>query len=118
MIRLVEAKVTQHSPEDFPNRLGTDGYAEDEVEKLEKAIASIQEDLTALFEKEELGSTWKEALDASTTSQELELDFIDEANFLRPVRHLDMRRSVRIEYLMSKLAYLLILKSEAEQYPW
>ena len=117
-IKLVEANLTEHAPEDFPNRLEADGIPEDELEKLKKAVISIQDELSALFMAEDFGSAWKEALEASKASQELELNFIDEASFLRPVRHFDMRRSVQVEYLKAKLSYLLLVKSEADQYPW
>lgn len=114
-IKLVEAKITQHAPKDFPNRIGPDGYAEDELEKLKAAIVAVQTELTIMLSKEEFASTWQDALNAGITSQEMELGFIDEAEFLRPVRHLDMRRSVQIDYLKARLAYLTLLKSEAEQ---
>ncbi len=117
-IKLVEAKVTEFSPQDFPNRIGPDGSEEDELEKLEKAITSIQDELSALFKEEEIGPAWVQAVDISKQSQKLELGFLESADFLRPVRHLDMRRSVQIEYLKARLSYLLILKSEADQYPW
>jgi hypothetical protein len=47
--------------------------------------------------------------------QRVRLKRDDEAEFLRPVRHLDMRRSVQIDYLKARLAYLTLLKSEADQ---
>jgi hypothetical protein len=78
-------------------------------------VVTVQTELTTMLSKEEFASTWQDALDASIRSQEMELGFIDEAEFLRPVRHLDMRRSVQIDYLKARLAYLTLLKSEADQ---
>jgi hypothetical protein len=60
-----------------------------------------------------LEGAWKEALKASASSQQKELSFIEQAEFLRPVRHLDMRRDIQIEYLKTRLAYLTLLKSAA-----
>jgi hypothetical protein len=114
-IKLVEEKITQHAPKDFPNRLGPDGYEEDELEKLKSTIVTVQTELTAILSKESFAPSWQDALNASIESQEMELGFIDEAEFLRPVRHLDMRRSVQVDYLKARLAYLTLLKSEADQ---
>lgn len=117
-IKLVEAKITQHSPHDFPNRLDLDGFPESELEKLESAIASVETELSVLFgkhEDDEFRASWKRAVDASNFSQTLELSFIEEAHFLRPVRYIDLRRSVQIDRLRARLTYLLSLKSEAEQ---
>jgi hypothetical protein len=117
-IKLVEAKITQHSPPEFPNRLGPDGYTEDELGKLEAAISAVQKELTTIFERdddEEFRNRWANALATSTASQNLEMGFIEDAAFLRPVRYLDFRRSFQIEYLKGRLAYLLSLKREAEQ---
>ena len=117
-IKLIEAKITQHSPLDFPNRLDSYGHTEDELEKLESAISSAEADLTKILQlddNKEFRASWERTLEASRASQNLELGFIEDASFLRPVRHLDFRRSFQIEYLKARLAYLLSLKAEAEQ---
>jgi hypothetical protein len=113
-MRLVETKITEHSPKNFPNRLDAEGYAEDEVEKLKAGISTIETELNVMLTGwEGLEGAWKEALKASVASQEKELSFIEQAEFLRPVMHLDMRRDIQIEYLKTRLAYLTLLKSEA-----
>ena len=84
-MRLVEAKITEHSPNNFPNRLDAEGYAEDEVEKLKAGISAIETELNVMLTGwEGLEGAWKEALEASVASQEKELSFIEQAEFLRP----------------------------------
>ena len=114
-IKLLEGHITKYAPQDFPNRLTTEGDAEDEYEKLEQAIASIEAELSSKFQNEDdLTEAWEAALGMSRQSLELEIDFLAKAQFLRPLRHLDMRRSVQIDFLKNRLAYLTILKSELD----
>jgi hypothetical protein len=112
-IKLLEGHITRYAPQDFPNRLTAEGWAEDEYEKLEKAIASAEAELSAKFQNDDdLTKPWEDALAASRQSLRLEIDFLAKAKFLlRPVRHLDMGRSVQIDCLKNRLAYLTILKS-------
>ena len=112
-IKLLEGHITKYAPQDFPNRLRPEGYAEDEYEKLEKAIAAIEAELSNKFQDDaDLTKRWGNALAKSRESLRLEIDFLAKAEFLRPVRHLDMRRSVQIDCLKNRLAYLTILNSE------
>ena len=114
-IKLLEGHITKYAPRDFPNRLTAEGAAEDEYEKIEKAIASIEAELSSKFQNEDdLTNAWEAALGMSRQSLQLEIDFLAKAEFLRPVRHLDMRRSVQIDCLKNRLAYLTILKSELD----
>jgi hypothetical protein len=115
-IKLLEGHITKYAPQDFPNRLTAEGDAEDEYEKLEKAIAAIEDELSNRFQEEDdLTNPWGDALAMSRQSLRLEIDFLAKAEFLRPVRHLDMRRSVQIDCLKNRLAYLTILKSEFDR---
>lgn len=121
-MKVVEAAITQYSPEDFPNRIGQDGYAEDELEKLKTQITTLETELGAMLVGWEgladgLGDAWIEARRASAASQEKELAFIEAAEFLRPVRHLDARREVQIEFLKTRLSYLKLLRAEAQGDP-
>ena len=114
-IKLLEGHITKYAPQDFPNRLTAEGDAEDEYKKLEKTIASIEAELSGKFQNEDdLTKPWEDALATSRRSLRLEIDFLAKAEFLRPVRHLDMRRSVQIDCLKNRLAYLTILKSELD----
>jgi hypothetical protein len=45
-----------------------------------------------------------------------ELAFVESASFLRPVRHLDARPTVKDEVLKFRLAYLRFLLEELEPY--
>jgi hypothetical protein len=114
-IKLLEGHITKYAPQDFPNRLTTDGHAENEYDKLEKAIAAIEAELSNKFQNEDgLTKAWEDALATSRQSLRLEIDFLAKAEFLRPVRYLDMRRSVQIDCLKNRLAYLTILTSELD----
>jgi hypothetical protein len=42
------------------------------------------------------------------------MGYIEEAIFLHPVRHIDMRASAQTELLKARLAFLRLLKSELE----
>jgi hypothetical protein len=113
-MKLVETKITQHSPKDFPNRLDEEGFAEDELEKLKEAITAVIKELDEMFTGSEgIEKLWKEAMASGIETQTRELAFLEGADFLRPVRHLDMRRDVQIEYLKTRLSYLTLLRSEA-----
>jgi hypothetical protein len=114
-MKAIELHLTKRAPVDFPNRLKEDGGEEDELEKLNGKVLSLESYLTneiARFGDSE--ADWKEALSASQEARSKEMTYLDEAVFLRPVRHLDMRRSVQIEFLKSRLAYLRLLKSEMD----
>jgi hypothetical protein len=114
-IKLLEGHITKYAPQDFPNRLTAEGNAEDEYEKIEEAIAAVEAKLSKKFQNEDdLTKSWEDALATSRQSLRLEIDFLAKAEFLRPVRYLDMRRSVQIDCLKNRLAYLTILKSELD----
>jgi hypothetical protein len=118
-IKLIEQKITEHAPKSFPNRVDADGFEEDEFQKLSEEIASLEAEITPKIERwgafDGSESTWVEALEASIASRNLDLDFLGRASFLRPVRYLDMRRAVQIEYLKNRLAFLYLLKSELDK---
>jgi hypothetical protein len=114
-IKAIELHLTKCAPVDFPNRLKEDGGEEDELEKLNAKVLALESCLTneiARFGDNE--ADWKAALSASQEARSKEMAYLEEAVFLRPVRHLDMRRSVQIEFLKSRLAYLRLLKSEMD----
>ena len=57
---------------------------------------------------------WREALKASQLSRLKELKFIDSADFLSPLRHLDLKTPVKISFLKGRFAYLLFIRKELE----
>jgi hypothetical protein len=114
-IKSIELHITKEASTEFPNRLLEDGTEEDELEKLNAAVSELESDLTRSIEKfEDNEAIWKEALAAIQYARSKEMAYVDEAVFLRPVRHLDMRRSTQIELLKNRLAFLRLLKSELE----
>ncbi len=70
--------------------------------------------LTHYFESNEEGglAEWLEALAASRKSAGHENEFLFQADFLRPIRHLNASRAVRMRYLKGRLEYLYVLKEE------
>jgi hypothetical protein len=116
-IKLIEGIITKNAPRDFPNRLGEDWIEEDELEKLTARIADVETDIKTKVDKHDQGSApWNAAVMASQAALAEERAFIGQARFLHPVRHLDFRRAVQIELLKSRLAFLLHLKSELDEY--
>jgi hypothetical protein len=118
-IKLIESHVTKSAPVEFPNRLREDGGEEDELEMLSARISDIESKLKERIRRTYYGDdyyieTWNEALSASQNARTKELALLEKADFLQPVRHLDMRRSFQIELLKTRLAFLLLLKSELD----
>ncbi len=112
-IKLIESHVTKSAPAEFPNRLRADGTEEDELEQLTTKISELESKLTDKIEKLGDGEEiWNEALSMSQNARNKELAFLEQAEFLRPIRPLDVRRSFQIELLKTRLAFLLLLKSE------
>jgi len=116
-IKLLEAQITQHASRRFPNRLDASGYPEDEYEKITEEILALEAALSSSLETPEMDGAraWAEALKASRASSEKELQFLQKADFLRPIRHLDSRRLMQVEYLKTRLAYLSLLKSALDR---
>jgi len=113
-IKTLESELTRHAPKEFPNRIDAEGYAESEIEKIRNEIARLESELSNVFDGDSYYSTgeWAAALQASRTSVSKEVEFIEASQFLRPVRHLDRREAVELEFLKTRLAYLLLLQSE------
>ncbi|RTL71446.1 MAG: hypothetical protein EKK41_10040 [Hyphomicrobiales bacterium] len=111
-IRRIEAEITRHAPHNFPNKLSEDGSPGDdlstvkeEIEKLEKRIAKA-----AILPEE--GESWTQALNATHAALERETHFIKAAEFLRPLRYLDVSQSVELELYRNRARYLRVLNDE------
>jgi hypothetical protein len=75
------------------------GSPEDEFDRLMARSAELEAKITATFEKSgEPFEDWKEALKAVQLAREKELAFLGQAQFLRPIRHLDMTRTFQLSY--------------------
>jgi hypothetical protein len=114
VIKLVEKHITKLAPKDFPNRLTEDAYPENELEKLKQAVSLLEAEISKLLTAFHNDGGWGEALEASQLNQSKEMDFLENADFLRPIRPLDIRDVVKIEYLKGRLAYLSIIRRELE----
>jgi hypothetical protein len=112
-LKTIELHITKSAPTDFPHRLGEDGIEEDELEKLTAAVSSLEVELTTGIEKLEGDqTTWREALAASQFARNQEIGYLEESIFLRPLRHLNMRRSFQVDLLRGRLTFLQLLKSQ------
>ena len=114
MIKLVEMHITKYAPKDFPSRLSEDAYPENELEKLKQAVSLLEAEISKLMKAFHNGGGWGEAPKVSQLSQAKEMNFLESADFLRPIRHLDTRDVVKVEYLKGRLAYLSIIRKELE----
>ena len=110
-IKTLEGELMQFAPNDFPNRIDADGYPENEMEKVRSEIAQLEAELSVQFKHDE-NDEWQAALKASQEGTAKEIAFIQSAEFLRPIRHLDRREAIELEYLKTRLAYLSLLWRE------
>jgi hypothetical protein len=115
-VKLLEAEITNHAPPNFPNRLDPNGEPEKEQDRLKSEIASLENELSDRISGDsEFNLTgWQQALDASKASLEKETQYIWNTRVFGPTRHLDVRGSVEIELLRSRLSYLALLKRETD----
>lgn len=115
-VQLIEAEITEHAPPSFPNRLDSEWQPESELTRLKSEITSLENELSTKINSDgdfnPLG--WQEALEASKASLEKETSYIYDSRFFGPTRHLDVRPSVEIELLRSRLSYLAMLMRETE----
>jgi hypothetical protein len=110
-MQAIETIITERTPTDFPNRIDGRGYPEDELEKLVSEIARVEDELTEKIGDQDWGNPkgWKDSLERHRASAASEMEFLGQAGFLRPVRHLDFTRSVKLEYFQNRLSYLKAL---------
>jgi hypothetical protein len=119
-ITMIESHITNCAPRTFPNRLNAEGYPEDELQILTEEILALEEAITPMItalgnKSRQSPFRWDEALQTSRHSQEVNLQYLDESLSLQPVRHVDYRRDMQIEFLRSRLAFLTILKSTLDR---
>lgn len=114
----IEACLSQFAPRDFPNRLDSSFLPEDQLEYLDREIAVLESEISAAIRTyrtdtgrgADLGD-WLRALEAARNSQQIELDFISDADFMFN-RHADFKTPLKIEFRRQRLAYLKRLKAE------
>jgi hypothetical protein len=114
-MRLIETKITAEGPQDFPNRLTKDGADEDQRPKLENKISELEKQIEgALPEEDDTRAAWIDILNTQRAAFALEMQFLADAEVLRPVRYYDVRELMQLELLKSRLAFLVSLKSEID----
>ncbi len=93
--KTMEKVITDRTPSDFPNRLDSDGYPEDELEKLASEVLQIETEITEKIGIHDWNNPkgWEQSLSLHRAALDSEMKFVDEAGFLRPVRHVDFTRS-------------------------
>jgi hypothetical protein len=95
--------------------LSKDGTPESEIEKVEQQIADVEAKLDKIFEENkefEDVDAWRAALKASREGVQKERDFVENAEFLQPIRALSINEAVQLELLKHRLAYLKVLSAE------
>ncbi len=104
-VRCIEAEITTHAPNHFPNCLDERGYARSDAEALDRVIETLEEEISTIFENKDQGhEQWLEALSKTRAaavsenkmSRELYTRFFENAT---PVR-MSLRRG-RLSYLKS-----------------
>jgi hypothetical protein len=107
----MEKIITERTPSDFPNRLDSSGYPEDEIEKLASDISEIEKEITEKIGVDDWNNPkgWEQSISLNRAALDSEMKFLDEAGFLKPVWHLDFTRAAKIEYLQSRRNYLRAL---------
>ncbi|MCK1672723.1 hypothetical protein [Bradyrhizobium sp. 150] len=113
-IKLLEESVTKHAPADFPHRLDEDGFSEESrLEKLTDAIAALEQEITQSLANDAEGlKKWNAALVTQRAGLQAEIEFIEAAETLRPVRYYDVTEYMKEELLQSRIAFLTALKAE------
>ncbi|MBY0559327.1 hypothetical protein [Hyphomicrobium sp.] len=123
-IQLLEAEITKHASQDFPNRLDASFVPEDDLGKLQSQIAALEKKLEAHYAKvshladpkHSPVAIWKDAEVANAAAIKADLDVIDHSVFLRPVRHLDYRPEMEMDLLRSRFRYLTALADASDWY--
>lgn len=114
-MRAVEKRITSDAPKDFPNRIGDDGFEENEIEKLLAKIADVEKEILEMVAAQnEDVETWKATISASRAAVAAELKCIEDTVLFVPVRYFDFRPRVKESLLGARLNYLLVLKAELE----
>ena len=110
IIEGIEARISRHAPDGFPNKIGDDGAPQDEFAHLGREIKRLEGDIHFALVKwdADVLAAWKKAV----TAYKVEEEFIDKADFLAPVSHVDSRRGVKIALRKQRVAYLRLIWDE------
>lgn len=113
-MRALESEITAVTPIDFPNRIDADGLPEDEFAKFVTIAKDLENQITEKLRTSEWldHGPWLASVESARKSQKEELQFIDGADFLRPLRYLDRRSAVKVAYLKSRVEFLRLICAE------
>ena len=118
VIEAIETTLSQSAPKKFPNRLDSTLVPENELEYLDREIEKLEDEITAAIRayRADAGrdtgvDDWMGALAVARASQQTELDFISDADFMFN-RHADFKRPLKIEFRRQRLEYLKRLRIE------
>jgi hypothetical protein len=118
VIEAIETTLSQSAPKEFPNRLDSTLVPENELEYLDREIEKLEDEITAAIRtyradagRDTSVDDWMGALAVARASQQTELDFISDADFMFN-RHADFKRPLKIEFRRQRLEYLKRLRIE------
>jgi hypothetical protein len=82
--KTMEKVFTDRTPSDFPNRLDSNGYPEDELEKLASDVSQIENEITEKIGTHDWNNPtgWEQSLSLHRAAQDSEMKFVDDASFL------------------------------------
>lgn len=113
-IKLIETQITEHAPAEFPNRLTTEGEPEEEFDKVEARIVELEDSIanTLASHEPDTGNYWTNALQAARAARAQEIEFLEKAEFLRPVRYYEVTGLFKLELLKTRLSFLSLVRAE------
>lgn len=114
IIEDIEAQMTAHAPAHFPHCLDERGYAKSNVEALDLAITTLEDEISGLFEQKDRGREhWLKALPQSKAAIEVENEMCGELY----TRFFENATPVRLSLRRGRLAYLSTVKNALDLLP-
>lgn len=114
-IKLVETHIAKQAPNDFPHLLDENGVPSHEFDKLLSAIRALETEIAErlITEADESeGNLWNSAVEAWKDSEEKQFEFLSSATFLRPIRHIQFDRPIKLGMLKSRLEFLQLVRAD------
>ena len=114
-LKLVETHIAKQAPNDFPHLLDENGVPSHEFDKLLSAIRALETEIAErlITEADESeGNLWNSAVEAWKDSEEKQFEFLSSATFLRPIRHIQFDRPIKLGMLKSRLEFLQLVRAD------
>jgi hypothetical protein len=113
VMRTIENYITDKAPKGFPNRLGRDGYPQDEIAELDEEINSLEDAVAHNLDNWRDGrdeskpsiQDWRKTQAASAASRKCESEFITAADFFHN-RYVDFKTPLLLNLRRARVAYL------------